>query len=181
MHRLALVLALAATAARPAVAETQHPEGVYTGAKPGVRPGADDGRPQRPPPSGTLSWIGFEAKDGAATVWLQAASAFDVTQRVEGGTLVVSVTGLHRMVRNTRRPIDTRYFESPIARISARVVGGRRGRRVEVRIAFKNPKDAREATARAATEADGLRYVYLAFPAATDETTAVPDDAREPG
>jgi hypothetical protein len=161
MHRLALAVALALAANAPVRAETpQHQEGVYTGAKPGVRPGAEEGKPQAKPRASTLSWIGFEAKDGGATVWLQAASAFDVTQRVEGATLVVTATGLSKMVRNTRRPIDTRYFENPLARITAKV----RKKKVELRITFKSAKDAHEASARTATEADGLNYVYLSFP-----------------
>jgi hypothetical protein len=175
MHRLALAVALAAVSV-PARADVTHQEGVYTGAKPGVRPGADVGKPQDRPPAGTLSWIGFEAKDGAATVWLQAAGQFEIAQRLEGATLVVEVSGLRRMVRNTRRPIDTRYFENPLARITAKVVSARRARKgrparrggIELRIAFKNPKDAREATTRTATEADGLFYTYLSFPPGTD-------------
>lgn len=180
MHRLALAAALVAAVAlssgRAAAETPQHAEGVYTGAKPGVRPGADTGAPQKKPPAGTLSWIGFEAKDGAATVWLQSANPFEISQRVEGATLVVTVSGLRRMVRNTRRPIDTRFFENPLARITAKTVGSRRGRKagIELRIAFKSAKDAREASTRTATEADGLFYTYLSFPAG--DTTAAPTD-----
>jgi hypothetical protein len=186
MQRLAgaLTLAVALTAVSAVRADDTHPEGAYNGAKPGVRPGSDTGKPQKPPPAGTLSWIGFEAKDSAATVWLQAAGAFEVAQHVEGSTLVVGVTGLRRMVRNTRRPIDTRYFDNPLARISAKPVKARRARKgapsrkagIEVRIQFKNPKDAKEASVRSATEADGLFYTYLSFPPGTDLPTTTADD-----
>jgi hypothetical protein len=177
MHRLALAVALALAANAPAWAETpQHQEGVYTGAKPGVRPGADEGKPQSKPRAKTLSWIGFEAKDGGATVWLQAASSFDVAQRMDGSTLVVTVTGLSKMVRNTRRPIDTRFFENPLSRISAKV----RKKKVELRIAFKNAKDAREAQTRTATEADGLNYVYLSFPPGEGSSENVDETATGP-
>jgi hypothetical protein len=178
MHRLAVPLALAVALSSVTVARADepHPEGAYNGAKPGVRPGSETGKPQKPPPAGTLSWIGFEAKDSAATVWLQAAGGFEVAQHVEGSTLVVNVTGLRRMVRNTRRPIDTRYFDNPLARITAKPVKARRARKgtpsrkagIEVRIQFKNPKDAKEASVRTATEADGLFYAYLSFPPGTD-------------
>jgi hypothetical protein len=178
MHRLAvpLALAVALSAVTVARADDTHPEGAYNGAKPGVRPGTETGKPQKPPPAGTLSWIGFEAKDNAATVWLQAAGAFEVAQHMEGSTLVVEVSGLRRMVRNTRRPIDTRYFENPLSRITAKPVKARRAKKgrpgrkagIEVRIQFKNPKDANEASVRTATEADGLFYAYLSFPPGTD-------------
>jgi len=182
MHRLALAVALAITVVgASASADNQHQEGVYTGAKPGVRPGADVGKPQKKPPAGTLSWIGFEAKDRAATVWLQAANPFEISQRVEGATLVVEVTGLRRMVRNARRPIDTHYFDNPLARISAKAVGARHSKKVhrkaglEIRIQFKNAKDAKEASTRTATEADGLFYTYLSFPPGTDVEGASTD------
>jgi hypothetical protein len=148
-------------------------EGEYTGAKPGVRPGANEGHPQKKPKPGVLSWIGFEASEGGgATVWLQAASSLEVDQSVEGSTLVVQVGGVKRLVRNLRRHVDTRFFANPLAQITARVVSARRARKgrparsagVEVRIQFKNPKDAKEAAVRTATEADGLNYVYLSFP-----------------
>jgi hypothetical protein len=171
-----LALAFALTAVPAAYADDTHPEGAYNGAKPGVRPGADTGKPQKKPPTGTLSWIGFEAKDSGATVWFQAAGTFDVTQHVEGTTLVVNLTGLRKMVRNTRRPIETRFFDNPLARISAKAVKAKRGRKgkaghgagIEVRIQFRNPKDAKEGSLRTATEADGLFYAYLSFPPGTD-------------
>ncbi|HRC58438.1 MAG TPA: hypothetical protein PKU97_21095, partial [Kofleriaceae bacterium] len=55
---------------------------------------------------------------------------------------------------------------SPLARITSRLVrrSGKRPRGVELRIVFKNPKDARQGTLRTATEADGLFYAYLTFP-----------------
>jgi hypothetical protein len=180
MHRLVVAIVLAGFVtggqAWADTAQQEHPEGVYTGAKPGVRPGADTGKPQKPPARATLSWIGFEAKDGGATVWLQAGSSFEISQRVEGGTLVVEISGLRRMVRNVRRPVDTRFFDNPLARISAKVVGARRARKgtparkagIEVRIAFKNATDARDASVRTATEADGLFYTYLTFPPGTE-------------
>lgn len=194
MHRLALALAfvVAATApvrAQPAEEEPEvdrpkpprpppepNREGEYTGAKPGVRPGENEGRPQKKPRPGILSWIGFEAKDGGATVWLQSASSLQVEQRMDGATLIVHLGGVRRLVRNLRRHVDTRFFDTSIARITAKPVSARRARKgrpaqkagVEVRITFKNAKDAREGTLRTATEADGLNYGYLAFPPGVD-------------
>lgn len=167
----------------PRPAPTPNREGEYTGAKPGVRPGENEGHPQRKPKPGVLSWIGFEAKDGGATVWLQAASKLEVDQHLEGSTLVVHVSGVRRMVRNLSRHIDTRFFDNPLAKITAKVVGKRRARKgrpardagVEVRIQFKNPKDAREAEVRMGSEADGLQYAYLTFPPGSDAGAAESD------
>jgi hypothetical protein len=162
--------------ASPAMAETTpHREGDYGGVIPGQTARPDPGpRPvkaKRPPPKGTLSWIGFEAKEGgAAEVFFQSAGPFDVTQRLDGSTLVVSLD-LQKLGSNTWRAVDTRFFDNPLAGVAAKQGKSMRGkgrRGVEVRIHFKNPKDAREGTLRSATEADGMYYVYLAFPPGTD-------------
>lgn len=135
-----------------------HPEGEYGGVVPGQSP-KDAGKPKHPPPKGTLSWIGFEAKDGGAQIFLQSIAPFEITQHVEGATLVIELAGIDRLGQNTWRPIDTRFFDTPVAQIVAKRARGRRG--YEVAITFKSAKDAREASVRTATEADGYYYTYL--------------------
>jgi hypothetical protein len=139
--------------AAPALAQ-QHQEGDYGGVQPGHTPE----KAKKPPPKGTLSWIGFEPKNGASEVFFQSVAPFDVSQHVDKGVLVVDLA-LTRLGQNTWRPIDTRYFETPISRITAK--RGRKG--IEVRIAFKDPKDAKQGAVRTATEADGRYYAYLDF------------------
>jgi len=149
-------------------AEPTHPEGEYGGVTPGQKP---DLRNQPRPAKGTLSWIGFEAKNGGAELFFQSAAPFEITQHLEGNTLVVFLA-LNRLGKNTWRQVDTRFFDNPLAMVIARYVGAAKavkdraahGAGIQVRIAFKNPKEAREASVRTATEADGLYYVYLAFP-----------------
>ncbi len=140
-------------------------EGDYGGVKPGASSTRD--RPAKVAPrKGSLSWIGFESKPDGADVFLQSAGAFEVAQRLEKGVLVVRLSGLSQLGHNTWRFIDTRFFDTPIARIVAKRVGAARGHGagIEVRISFKRAADAREAAIRSATEADGLYYAYLAFP-----------------
>jgi hypothetical protein len=180
MRLRALVLASflgasASAAAQPVV----HREGEYTGVSPGQV--SEGQKPRRAPAKGTLSWIGFRAKDGGAELFFQSPAKFEVSQALEGPVLVVHLAGLSRQVANTRRPIDTRFFDNPLARITSRVA--RRGKRgksgIELRIAFKNPKDARQGTLRTATEADGLFYAYLTFPEGAEPAPS-PDDAATP-
>src|SRR3990167_2518077 len=157
-------------------APAPHSEGDYGGVVPGQAPKADAGKPGKPrkqPTPGTLSWIGFDAKDGGAEVFFQSVAPFTASQRVEGATLIVHLD-LTRLGGNTWRPVETRFFDNPLARITAKSVRAGKGRKqaaagsgIDVRIAFKNPKDAREATMRAAAEADGMYYVHLSFPAGT--------------
>jgi hypothetical protein len=154
--RLASALAIVLLAS-PALAEDAkgpHQEGDYGGVQPGHKPE----KPKKLPAKGTLSWVGFEPKNGTSEVFFQSVAPFDVSQHLDKGVLVVDLA-LTRLGQNTWRPIDTRYFETPIARITAK--RGRKG--VEVRIAFKDAKDAKQGTLRTATEADGLYYAYLDF------------------
>ena len=155
MRRLLLILLLAS----PAFADNApHKEGAYGGVTPGQKPE----KPKRPPAKGTLTWVGFEAKDGGAQLFLQSVAPFQVSQKVVGSTLVATLD-LTKLASNTWRRIDTRFFDNPLSA----VVAQRKGRRIEVRIAFKNAKDAREGTMRTATEADGMYYAYLTFPEGT--------------
>jgi hypothetical protein len=166
MRALLLVLLLAA----PAAADTPHREGEYGGVVPGQKPedkpDAKPGKTKKPPPKGTLSWIGFEAKDGGAQVFLQSPGPFEATQRIEGTTLIVNLN-LNKRATNVGRIVDTRFFDNPLASIVAKPAKKRKG--TDVRITFKNPKDVKEASLRSATEADGYSYVYLSFPEGTPE------------
>jgi hypothetical protein len=146
----------------------QHGEGAYGGVTPGAAPNADGKKPKRPPSKGTLSWIGFEAKGGNAEIFLQSIAPFEVSQHVESGALVVDLGGLDKLGQNTWREVDARFFDTPVARITAKHVGAARGKNahaagLEVRITFKNAKDMHEAAVRSANEADGMYYQYLSF------------------
>ncbi|HEY1552184.1 MAG TPA: hypothetical protein VGG28_30365, partial [Kofleriaceae bacterium] len=64
-----------------------HSEGEYGGVSPDhPEPNA---KPTKKPTPGTLSWIGFEAKDGGAEIFLQSVNPFEISQYVAGSTLVV--------------------------------------------------------------------------------------------
>ena len=171
MRALWMVLLLAGSAAAQPKVEPNlpHKEGEYGGVSPGVRPDTKDGKKKKPPTKGTLTWIGFEAKDGGAQLFFQSVAPFEISQRVEGASLVVTLS-LTKLGQNTWRQIDTRFFDNPLARVTAKLAKKKKG--TEVRITFKNPKDAKEGTVRTATEADGMSYVYLSFPEGTPDATA---------
>lgn len=174
--RRAILLVSMLLAASPAFAEDMpkapNAEGEYGGVQPGQPKKAEPGKKaKKPPPKGTLSWIGFEAKDGSSDVFLQSPAPFEVSQRVENGTLVVTLTGVTRLGQNVWRPIDTRFFASPVSRVTAK----KKGKGIEVRIAFKNAKDATQGSVRTATEADGMYYAYLSFAGGGEPAAAEPD------
>jgi hypothetical protein len=95
---------------------------------------------------------------------------------------------LTHLGHNTWRQVDTRFFDNPLSGIVARTVSAARatksrpghGPGIEARISFKSPKDAKQATVRTATEADGMSYAYLTFPEGTEPrpaATAAPTSA----
>ncbi len=148
-------------------------EGDYGGVRPGVGP--RDGKVARRPGPQTLSWIGFQGADGTARIFVQGTSEMTVTQRVEGATLVVHLAGVKKLGRQVQRALETRYFDSPVARVVVKKVKAKKARKarkgrpavaaspagIELRVAFKQKADVREAAARTSTEADGYHYVYL--------------------
>jgi hypothetical protein len=172
MRRLLLILLLAS----PAFADTatQKREGDYGGVVPGQKPdpSTKPAKPKRAPAKGTLTWIGFEAKEGGAVLFFQAPGPFEVSQKIVGSS-VVATLNLTKLAANTWRQIDTRFFDNPLSGVIAKGPGRRgKARTIEVHINFKNPKDVHEGTLRTATEADGMFYAYLTFPEGT--ATAAP-------
>ncbi len=178
MRRALLCLVLLAGPAFAQEAKGPNAEGTYGGVQPGEVHKPEPGKKKRPPPKGTLSWIGFETKDGSSEVFFQSVAPFQVSQRVENGTVVVTLKGLRKLGHNTWRPIDTRFFDTPLARIAAK----KKGKAIEVRIAFKNAKDATQGSVRTATEADGMFYAYLTFAGggSASGSAAEEPDAPEP-
>ncbi|KAB2891481.1 MAG: hypothetical protein F9K40_18915 [Kofleriaceae bacterium] len=167
----ALLVAAAPAAAQPAEGSVIRKEGEYGGVTPGEAPekGAKPARVAKK----SLNWLGFTpAEDGSAELFFQAVDPFTVSQRMEGATLVVLLEGLKKQARNTRRPLDARFFDTSVARVTAKVVRAKRAKRgsaghpagVEVRVTFKDKKDAREGTVRTEKGADGMFYAYLSFP-----------------
>ena len=179
LMRLSIMLVMV-LAASPAFAQEMpkapNQEGEYGGVEPGKPKKAEPGKKtKKAPPKGTLSWVGFEAKDGGSDVFLQSPAPFEVLQRVENGTLVVTLSHISRLGQNTWRPIDTRFFATPVSRVSVK----KKGSAVEVRIAFKNAKDAAQAGVRTATEADGMYTVHLLFGGGDSEPSAVDKSSPE--
>lgn len=181
--RRAIWLVSLSLAASPVVALAQempkapHAEGEYGGVEPGQPKKPEPGKKaKKAPPKGTLSWIGFEAKDGSSDVFLQSPAPFEVLQRVENGTLVVTLSHISRLGQNTWRPIDTRFFATPVARVSAK----KKGSGVEVRITFKNPKEAAQGAVRTETGADGMYYVHLGFSGGSSSAASPQPDKSSP-
>lgn len=167
---------------------THRREGEYTGVDPdGQRPA--DAKPIKKPAAKTLGWVGFEATEGGgAEVFFQASQPFTVTQTVEGDSVVVFLDGLTKLARNVRRPLDARFFETPIARITTKAVRAQRARRgkpghpagVMVRIQFKRGAKVAAGAESTTSGPDGIVYRQLAF-APQPDASAPPSTTAPPG
>jgi hypothetical protein len=150
-------------------------EGEYGGVQPGEGKKPEPSKkPKKAPPKGTLSWIGFEQKEGGSQVFFQSIAPFEVNQRVDKGVVVVTLSGLSKLGHNTWRPIDTRFFDTPLSRITAK----KKGKAIEVRIAFKNGKDAAQGSVKTSTEADGMYYAYVTFAGGSSSAPAASEPEK---
>jgi hypothetical protein len=180
---LVLGIALAASPAGAQEGDRLHEVGEYGGVKAGVTQTTEKGKPIKRAKEGTLAWVGFEAKNGVGTVFLQSAGEMGYELVQSGRVVVVHLTGVKRLGRQVRRPLETRYFDSPVARVTVKKVRARKATKkrpavkagYEVRILLKDANAS--ATARAATESDGYFYVYVDVAPGSASTADGPTEA----
>ena len=158
-----LVIATVAAAVAVALAQDQ-PQGQpggEAGGYAGVVPGTGNLPPRAPSPGGNLlmTWPGFQQRpDGASRFFLQTTAAVQVEQLQEQGRFVLLLknTGLH--LRNNRRPLETRYFNTPVSKAGIE----RRGRDLAFVLELRGgvtPVVSQEVAS------NGYNFIYLEFPA----------------
>ena len=142
--------------------------GTYRGVAPGE--GAPDRRRPHHGRTPQVTWLGFQAQPGGgARVFVQLDREVPHRQQIQDGALVVSLEGARAMHGNTRRFLDTRFFDTAVERVSIerarrRPGGPRRARGLELVIRFKNPADAREVAAEMSAGKDGFAYLMVELP-----------------
>ena len=134
-----------------------NPVGQYAG----VAPGSANLPPRAPGPGGSrlLTWPGFQARpDGASRFFLQTTAA--VTHRVENqqGRVVIILEGVGIHLRNTRLPLETRYFNTPVTRAKVE----RRGRDAALVLEMRS-NITPVVTVQPAEQ--GYHYLFVEFPA----------------
>jgi hypothetical protein len=107
-----------------------------------------------------MTWPGFQMLPGGGSrVFIQVSSEPRFETRDEPGRFVILLEGTGVHLRNTRRPLETRYFNTPVKRVRVE----RRGKQVAVILELRA-----EAAPRVRTKAgpDGrFHYVLVDFPA----------------
>jgi hypothetical protein len=171
----ALVLALVLAASGGAEAqEASVPSGdgsvTYQGVAPGE--GAAEARKPRRGRTPMVTWLGFQPRpDGGARVFVQLDREMPHPQQIVEGALVVSLAGARVAHTNSRRFLDTRFFDTAVERVSIesarrRPGASRRGKGLELVIRFKDPAAARELAASMTTGKDGYTYLMVDVPSA---------------
>ena len=154
--------------------------GEYGGVQPNVEKGAKNGERKpaaRPRRKNIITWVGFQPQaDGGSRVFLQLTSEVPFTQSISRGRLLISLRGARLGNSNANRFLDTRFFDTALARVDA----DRRRRGVELAIEFKNPADLAEASATMTTsQVDGYTYLFVEFPPPSGGAAGTRDDAED--
>lgn len=105
-----------------------------------------------------LTWPGFEPR-GGGRFFLQTTGPIQHETVTSEGRFEVILRGARTHVRNTRRPLITRFFETPVA--EARIE--RRGRN-DLAFVFLM-QAAATPTVSEGTAENGYHYLYVDFPA----------------
>lgn len=149
-------------------------EGEYSGIVPDRAP-EDGKRKKRKKRKNAISWVGFQPLDGGRSrLFVRMANELQYTQQLVGNVLYVNIVGARYRHRNTRRRLDTRHFDTSLKLVTNARVSARRARKnrharqrgIELKISFKDSKDAREASASMSAGKDGYTYLFLEFPPA---------------
>ena len=150
----------------------------YDGVVPG--PAGKNPLPAAPKGGPYLVWTGFQMTATGSRIFLQTTQPvpFDLKEgaakKSDKSMLAVLLHDCRIYMANNRRKIDTRFFATPIAGISAR----QRGHNVEVHVALR---ERAEAIPHSEAGPDGTQFVVLDFPPgkATPEPSALQDLAGE--
>lgn len=145
----------------------------------GVVPGTGHAPPRAPSagPGGALllTWPGFQQRpDGASRFFLQTTGPVQVEQRTEEGrfVLVLKNTGIH--LRNNRRRLETRYFNTPVSVAQVE----RRGRDVAFVLDLRAPVTPVVSQEQAP---NGYNFVFLELPAGSYLPEELQTERGQPG
>jgi hypothetical protein len=163
---LAVLVALSSFVTAVAAAQSgETPEPVVvTGQVPVAYPGATPGGsyvPSLPAGKGkpAITWTGFAPQaDGSSRVFVQLTHAVEHDLSANGKTVTLKLKKTRVHLRNNRLPIDTRFFSSPVDRVSVK----RKGK--DSMVVCDMRVDSTPAV-REETDAHGYSYVVLEFPA----------------
>ena len=200
-----------------AVVSEARPVGEYAGVTPGqsesppaesrvrrqqrAREKAASSRRRRPPPATLLTWPGFQMReDGSSRFFLQTSGRVEVASSGSEGRFEVLLRNTRVHLRNNARPLETRFFNTPVVRARTE----RRGSDLAIVFELRSGSTARPRVQSVPSDS-GYYYVYIDFasgdfvapssppssaltaespppaPADVEEPTVDPADDMQPG
>lgn len=133
--------------------------GQYAGVTPGAGTPPRAGAVARARPAKLLTWPGFQAQPGGASrFFLQVSAPVETQVRTSAGRVEVVLKNVRGHLRNTFRPLDTRFFQTPVRRAKVE------RRRNDLVLVFDLRAEATPTVTSAPGEA-GFHFVYVDFPA----------------
>ncbi|MCB9617267.1 MAG: hypothetical protein H6722_32955 [Sandaracinus sp.] len=164
LHALAggTLVALASVTAIAQQAEVSPTRNV--GEYAGVSPGTGNAPPRagavaRARPAKLLTWPGFQATPGGGSrFFLQVSGPVQFETRSSQGRFEVVLKNTRAHLRNTFRPLDTRFFRTPVDRAKVE------RRRRDLAVVFQMRADSTPNVTQGVGE-NGYHFVYVDFPA----------------
>jgi hypothetical protein len=98
--------------------EPQHAEGTYMGVAPGseAQPPAAIAAHKGP---ATITWPGFQMRpDGSSRVFVQSTTALELQPTAAPGKYALHLPRAHVSGGTNRLPLDTRFFNTPVTKVS---------------------------------------------------------------
>ena len=141
--------------------EKGNAEGTYKGVAPGAQ-ALPPHPPRLPLKKGPqrMTWSGFQVKDGVPTVFLELTSAPEYHVEDAPGEVVVTLKNTVVPLRNNRRALDVRGFETPVKEVSTQAKGK------DVRVTIKTKGGDRPSHhERVEDAAGGFRMLVIELPA----------------
>lgn len=128
----------------------------------GVAPGSGNAPPVGPSPrkrATAVTWPGFQLRDdGGSRFFLQTNGRVDLRTTIQPRQVTVILERVRIAGRNNRRPLITRYFDTPVT--SARLKP--RGKHAAFVMKLRRPA---QPTVSQTQTASGYHYVLVEFPA----------------
>lgn len=142
------------------VTEKGNAEGTYKGVAPGAQ-ALPPHPPKLPLKKGPqrMTWSGFQVKEGVPTVFLEVTSAPEYRVEDEPGAVVVTLKNTVVPLRNNRRALDVRGFDTAVKEVSTAA----KGRDVKVTIKTKGG-DRPAHHERVEDAAGGFRMLVIELP-----------------
>jgi hypothetical protein len=96
----------------------EHPAGTYTGVAPGAAATPAVQVPAGKSPA-TITWPGFQMRpDGTSRVFIQSTAPLDAQPSAAPGKYLVQLPGARVSAGTNRLPLETRFFNTPVTRVS---------------------------------------------------------------